>query len=366
MNKKYKIVVSATNLTEGGGLTILQEFANNLKTKFLPDDVLFIINSKKLIPNCNFNILELPLPKKSWLIRLYYEYIWFYKFSKRNFINTWISLHDISPNVNAKNRIVYCHNPSPFYKGTIFDLLFDTKFYLFTKFYKYLYKINIKKNNYIIVQQNWIKNDFKRLFNVKNVISCKPIINNENSSFKYINENKLNNTFLYPTLPRTYKNVELIINASKLFNKKNYTVLITISRNENAYSKYLFFILKNSLNIKFIGRQTKDQMKNLYCKSSCVIFTSKIETWGLPLSEAISYNLPIICLDLPFSRETIGNYRNVRYISNNTTDLVEAMNELIINKKFNYEGNLPNFKYDYSNWGDLISFIKSLNSDPSL
>lgn len=40
-------------------------------------------------------------------------------------------LHDIAPNVKAKERYVYCHNPSPFMKSEIKNL-------------KYIYKVKEK------------------------------------------------------------------------------------------------------------------------------------------------------------------------------------------------------------------------------
>ena len=39
-----------------------------------------------------------------------------------------------------------------------------------------------------------------------------------------------------------------------------------------------------------------------------------IETWGLPLSEAKKFKLPIIVSDLTYAHETIGNYHSVCFI----------------------------------------------------
>ena len=47
--------------------------------------------------------------------------------------------------------------------GTFISLFFDKNFVLQNLFYKFIYKINIKRNNFVIVQQNWLKREFKKI-----------------------------------------------------------------------------------------------------------------------------------------------------------------------------------------------------------
>ena len=54
-------------------------------------------------------------------------------------------------------------------------------------------------------------------------------------------------------------------------------------------------------------------MDLLYKEADALIFPSKLETWGLPVSEAISYKLPIMISNLDYSRETLGQYTNVSF-----------------------------------------------------
>ena len=79
---------------------------------------------------------------------MYYEYFYFKKLSEKWKPYLWLSLHDMTPNVRADKRVVYCHNPMMFYKMTEEERKKSFKLFLFSKFYKYIYKINIKKNNY--------------------------------------------------------------------------------------------------------------------------------------------------------------------------------------------------------------------------
>lgn len=43
----------------------------------------------------------------------------------------WFSLHDTSPNVKAAKRVVYCHNPTPFYVPKMSDLWCNYKEFFF-------------------------------------------------------------------------------------------------------------------------------------------------------------------------------------------------------------------------------------------
>ena len=160
-----KIVVSAVNLTEFGPLSILKECLEFLSNNFADlYEIIALVNDKSLFEYKNIRFYEFPLAKKSWLIRLYYEYIYFKYFSTNIKPYLWLSLHDITPNVTSKIQAVYCHNPSPFYSLSLREAyLGGIKFLLFNLFYRYLYAINIKRNDYVIVQQDTLRNKFNTL-----------------------------------------------------------------------------------------------------------------------------------------------------------------------------------------------------------
>lgn len=79
--------------------------------------------------------------------------IFFKKYARQNKVSFWLSLHNITPNVGNIKQAVYCHNGSAFYGIKIKDLYLQPILFFFSLFYKYLYKINIHKNEYIIIQQ---------------------------------------------------------------------------------------------------------------------------------------------------------------------------------------------------------------------
>jgi hypothetical protein len=82
-------------------------------------------------------------------------------------VDLWLSLHDTTPNVLAGRRAVYCHNPFPYYKWKMREWSFTPKIVLFSLFSKYAYWKNIRKNTYIIVQQEWMRKEFIRAFGLQ-------------------------------------------------------------------------------------------------------------------------------------------------------------------------------------------------------
>ncbi len=318
---KKIIIISAVNLVEGGTLAVLQEclgfLSNNLSGEY---KIIALVNRKELFFFKNIKCWEFPKSKKSWIKRLYYEYYYFAKLARRLNPFLWLSLHDITPNVTARRLAVYCHNPSPFYKLSFKEAVMDLKFALFNTFYKYLYRINIKKNNFVIVQQDWLRQELKKLYKIENIIVSYPEIQNKYFVEEADKDSALNSDFVffYPAFPRVFKNFEVICQASEILLKRgihNFQIIFTIFGNENRYTKYIYNSFGHIKNIKFTGRLKRDSVFELYNSTNCVIFPSKLETWGMPITEAKLFKKPIILADLEYARETLGSYDKVKFFN---------------------------------------------------
>jgi glycosyltransferase involved in cell wall biosynthesis len=331
---KKTIIVSAVNLVEGGPLTVLQEclgyLSSSLSDKY---KIIALVNKKELCSFEKIKYIEFPRSKKTWVNRLYYEYYYFGKLAKRFNPYLWFSLHDITPNVSANRLAVYCHNPSPFFPLTLKDLYWGGyKFVLFKVLYRYLYAINIKKNDFIILQQSSFKDRFQKLTGAKNIIIAHPTINLK------IKINPLfepGNIFFYPAFPRVFKNFEVICRASEILLKQgidNFQVIFTISGSENRYSRHIYNSFKHIKNIKFIGIQSRDRVQELYNDASCVIFPSQLETWGIPITEAKFFSKPILLADLEYAHETLGVYDKAKFFDPDDFGQLAAMMKDIINR----------------------------------
>lgn len=311
----------------------------------------------------NVEFIEFPNSVKSYFYRLYYEYIYFKKLSKEIKPYLWLSLHDMSPNVEADIRAVYCHNPSPFYKINIKEFFLDYKFALFSWLYKYLYKINILKNNFVVVQQEWLKDEFIKLYDVKNVVVANPNIEMSIQN-KKATEKSEKTVFFYPSFPRVFKNFELICEAVSLIDSSNcdkFEVILTIDGSENKYSKNIVEKYSTSNNIKFIGLQTREKVFEIYSKSDCLIFPSKLETWGLPISEFKTYDKSILAVDLPYARETVGDYSKVKFFGLNKPKELATYMQNKIDDCLEYDKNerIQKSELSSNSWKELFEILLS-------
>ena len=353
MARLKTIVISAINITDSGPLSILKQVQKSLNF-YNKYKVIYLLNNKELLKlNNNEKVKTFPHAKKSWFLRIFYEWIYFYYLSKKIKPYVWFSLHDISPFVISKKRFVYCHNPSIFLHIKLINFL-DFKLLLFKYFYKYLYRFNINSNDSVIVQQDWIKKYFKKYICPKSKIEIiRPDENKERLSNKFINflqkkiahKNKIN--VLYPTTARTFKNIELIINASKDSEiYKRFIFNITISGNENLYARYIRLRASKFKNIKLIGY--KKNINQFYKKADIVITTSLLETWSLPLSEAVFFKKIIMAPNLPYAIENLNSYPLAIFFNTSNED---DFKEKLLNLDYgNYKNPNKINKYNYLNW----------------
>src|SRR5690606_38200769 len=264
------IVISAVNLNRGGTLTILKDCLAYLSS--LAEDgnyrVVALVYKKELAHFPNVEYIETEWPKKLWINRLWYEYVSMKQISKEiGPVHLWLSLHDTTPNVLADRRAEYCHNPFPFYKWKWRGLLFSPKIVLFALFSRFIYQKNIRKNDFVIVQQQWIKDAFKGLFQLsraKVVIALpdKP----DDSAFLYMGLQARRNeyNFIYAASANSHKNFEVLCEAATILNKEgfvNFKVYLTIGRKENRYAAWLD--KKWGMNepfLQFIGFQDKKSL----------------------------------------------------------------------------------------------------------
>lgn len=361
------IIVSGVNLSEGGPLSIMRSLLNYLEQSDLANEYIIyaLVHSKKLYPNIrNIELLEYPDVNKSWGNRVIFEYFRCRRISRDLNAYLWLSMHDVTPNVTAMRRSVYCHNAIAFYKTDFHSFFSNPKMYIYTVMYKYLYRINISKNDYVIVQQKWLKDIFQKMYKLdpKKIIVAQPV----SPEFPTALKSNLTSTkafqFIYPAFPRHFKNFEVICRAAERLENKavqNFRIILTIDGSENDYSKKIVEKYQNLQCINFVGLQNRENIEGLYASSDCLIFPSKLETWGLPISEFKRYKKPILTVDLPYAHETVGNYEKVRYFSAEDDDelsviMLDLLNdELTFNNKGTVEYNEPLA----NGWGRLMKYL---------
>lgn len=364
-----KIVISGVNIVTGGPLSIYKDCLGQLlQWKPANVKVIALVHKTDLFSefyDSDIAFIAFPHVKKRWLRRLWFEYITCFNLSKKLKADTWFSIHDVTPNVIAKKRIVYCHNPAPFYRLSTREAVIEKTLLVFKAFYRLLYGINITRNDFVIVQQDWIRERFKKWYTVKNIMVAYPSIaqNPPAHTFDVADAGHRDYVFLYPALPRVFKNFEVLFEAAIQLNKmhSNFKVVVTIDGTENKYARQLYKKYAQHSFIVFAGLQTRDELWQMYSASDCVVFPSKLETWGLPITEAILFDKPLLVANCNYAIETCGSYNKVCFFDiDNHLSLANLMYDAI-KKRLVY--NIANFVEPQQpfaeNWQQVFSFMLS-------
>jgi glycosyltransferase involved in cell wall biosynthesis len=173
---------------------------------------------------------------------------------------------------------------------------------------------------------------FKRMFSIDNVIVSIPVHDKSSVDISYEKKSDTaKKVFFYPAGPVINKNFEVLCEALTILGKEgvsNIVGIVTTNGKENRYTRSLYRKYKSLKNLRFEGFLKQEEMSRYYQQCDCLVFPSKIESWGLPVTEAKEYQKPILISDLPYSKETIGKYDKVKFFDpDNARQLAGLMND---------------------------------------
>jgi glycosyltransferase involved in cell wall biosynthesis len=336
---KKKIIFSAINVTSGGPLTILHRFiefaAIHLATEY---EVWFLIKDRSCLNRdyAGIHVMEFRNSQRTFLHKLYYEYIYFKKLSRSKKPYLWFSLNDCSPNVEAEVRSVYIHNATPLYQFSLLDFRFPSRVLIQKYYYSFFLRTNLRKNAFVVVQQQFMKDFVLRKLRFpeeKRVLVNRPVFSIDDTSVMPVGseETRGSSAFLiYPTKPEVYKNVHRLTDAViRLIEQESFfdfTLWLTLTGHENRYSRFIAKSCEQFPQIVFKGALSFPVLMGHVQASDVMVFPSKLETWGLPLSEAAYFGKWIVASDLPYARETLKHYSKVFYFDpDSTEDLMEKI-----------------------------------------
>ena len=315
---KPTIVLSGVNVREVGALSVFRDALTTLAREYGDRyEIVALVARRGLFDIAGVTYLEYPRIMHSYLARVRFEYWSSKEISVRLKPKLWLSMHDMTPNVSAEVRAVYCHNPSPFYRPTISEFFLDRRFGLFTLFYRFLYRINIHANDFVIVQQDWMRKRFMRLYGVQNVIVAHPVVDLPTpvqtmqggaSDRPY--------RFFYPAFPRPYKNPELFLKAARILERrgfKAFEIWLTFDDSVNKYARHVVKEFEGVRSVRWLGLLPRERVFDLYAEADCLLFPSRLETWGMPITEMRSFGKPILAADLPYAQESAAGYDKVRF-----------------------------------------------------
>lgn len=325
---------------QGGALSILKDFYEEISTVDNADiNWFFVISTPVLDSKDNIQVLNFPKTKKSWAHRLYFDYVIAPKLVKDYHIDKILSLQNVTIPYTSVHQILYVHQPLPFtsHRYTFKD---NKYFWTYQNIIGKKIIASIKKASHVVVQTEWMKQSIvvktKIEENIIDVVSPDVKITID----RYFDaKDKSFKTFFFPGGDLTYKNHQIIVDATLHLVDRGYhdfSVKFTLEK-DNAYAAGLAKEAEdNNLPVSFLGKIPREKVYELYRKS-VLVFPSYIETFGLPLLEAMRHKGMILASDQPFSREILQDYENARFFNCfDSKGLADLMESVIVHGKENY------------------------------
>lgn len=300
-----RIIVNDIAASEGGALTILNEFYSCVRENGGDHEWIFLLGDRYVEETENIKVITLPEIKGSRLKKLKFDLFSGKKYIEELNPDAVFSLQNtITFGVSAP-QTVYIHQSIPFQSVKKFSFLNGSERGLAV--YQYLIgsiiKLSAKKADKIIVQTEWIRDAVCKKCGIKGEKTVVVMPNLKDvSSFvdKTLFDSK---NFFYPTSAAIYKNVSCIAAACEILDAKglDYKTTLTVDGNPN-YSK----------NIECIGRIPYTEVLSRYNRG-VLVFPSYIESFGYPLAEARAMGTVVFASDCPFSREVLADYENAYF-----------------------------------------------------
>ncbi|QJT30073.1 glycosyltransferase family 1 protein [Aeromonas media] len=360
------IVVNATALATGGALTILRQFVSHAS---LTNNKYIIFTPSGTVLDSYPNITYIEVDTSNWLKRIWWDIYGLKKHIKQHKIDCTlcISLQNTSINIDCE-QLIYLHQSLPFttVKYSVSNKTY--KFFLYKWFYKFFIFLFATNTTRFVVQTQWMKTALLNsgiletqvsVFTPDITLPTGCDVGEANYYHSNLNSSK-QALFFYPASSLFYKNHLLLLDALAFLKGRhlNKTPMLAVTFEQGSYPTFDAKAKQLSLvdNIVYLGVIPYEQVIQQYIMSDAVLFPSYIETFGLPLAEAGVLGKKIICADLPYSRDVLGDFQGVTFLDyQNAYIWAEEMAVVIESQSMS---NFPPLSFQQrKTWQDFFAYI---------
>ena len=184
--------------------------------------------------------------------------------------------------------------------------------FLWNKYFISLINLGINKGTQIITTSNYSKK------NLIKILGSDKSISSVYQSFNFLKTSSSNyktpeNYLLHIGSFEKRKDLITLVKAFKLVDDPNLKLVLAgaqiINGNSEVFDEIKTFIVQNKLESKVIlaGYVSKEEASVLYKNARIYIFPSLDEGFGIPILEALSFSLPVICSDIDVFGEVGGD-----------------------------------------------------------
>ena len=253
----------------------------------------------------------------------------------------------------AKKRVVTLHD--------VFHIA-NPQYYSFLKrmAVKPYYFFAVKRSDVILTVSEFSKKEICKYFGRRVGGKVKCIYNGCD-----INTNNICSThidydyFLFVSNIKPHKNLKNALLAFKALEERNIKFVIVGKKEGFITGDTKIIELVKDINLReerviFTGNIDDIELYEWYKDAKALIFPSFYEGFGLPIIEAMQFNLPIICSDIPVFRE-IGKENLLYFDPNDPSDICKRMVDVL-------SGNDVSYPY-WITWKETALLTASLFED---
>lgn len=330
--------ISVKNNTYGGRIHLLNLIENLIKIDRKNGYYLIVTNYNKKIFSTlqgkNLKRTEIPLSTGNYLLRLFYEQVYMPIIIRKLKIDVLITPANFTtlfPGIKSINIIAI------YYKNLIEKFPKIRSFY-----YRILLPLSAKRVDQIITVSNSMKNLLIEDLNI-NPDKIKVIYEGVNTEH-FTETHKLQSNIikykpyiLFLSTLYSYKNPDKILMAfAKLKHEKdiphNLVFIGDDPQGNIGELKVLANRLEVSKDVFFSGDVSYEDIPEYYKNADVFVHPSNIESFGLPLLEAMASGVPIVASNRTAMPEIVGD-AGIIVEPNNIDELAKAVSNVIKNDK---------------------------------
>jgi len=170
---------------------------------------------------------------------------------------------------------------------------------------RFLFKINLKYVDRIIVQSDFMKEELESSYEaLPKKIDVIPLPNTFKLEINKSKKSLKKLVLFYPALNYKHKNHDFLFEIAKSKISKDFEIYVTLE--EKEFEKY-----ESLMFVKNLGVISHHEVLEFYKKTDILLNLSNLESFCLPLVEAIYLNIPVLTIERTYTKwmcEDFGYY----------------------------------------------------------
>ena len=357
-----RLIIDASNIISGGGLTHLKEFINHANPEEFGFNEVELWASKKSLNK---------LSDKSWLNKrthnllnkgYFSRFIWKHTVLKKSLDKKSVLFIPGTGYLKTKaNVVTMCQNLLPLEKDEM-NRFYPSLIWLRLLLLRYLHLKSYRKSDGVIFLNKYCLEKTKTL--ITEINNARVIPHGVNNQFRYQRKDyKVKDGFnlLYVSSLNLYKQQWLIAKAVLELNREGVPVsLVLIGESyssaglklKNIIDKYPAYVDS----ISWLGKIPYENLDSYYKEADAFIYGSTCETFGMTLLEAMASSLPIACSNKSSMKNLLKD-AGIYFDPENVESIKDAIMKLYNSEKLRKEYGTKAYslasEYDWENTVNL-------------